>query len=193
MNDLRALIRFILENPPAAGWSVQGFGMLRLYLGSDRVYRLHIWDDRLRVPEVTTIHDHPWDLESQVICGAIENTRFAVVDPSGVYPRFRQQKILCGENAHTISEPILVGLRSQSGERILPGQSYSQFRDEVHSTAYARGTVTLVRRTFHADRDHARVFYPAGERWVDAAPREATVDEIQLGTKAALETMNRSD
>ena len=64
----------ILDNASSYKWSVQGFGMLRLYIR--KVGRLHIWDNELRYPGVSVIHNHSWDLESTIIVGAIRNTRY---------------------------------------------------------------------------------------------------------------------
>jgi len=49
-----------------------------------------------------------------------------------------------------------------------------------------RGTVTLNERTRVGTGEHARVFWPAGEDWVNAKPRQATPREIDRTTELAL-------
>lgn len=74
---LRASVKSILqESPWNRDWTVQGFGMLRCYLDSDKRFRLNIWDDRLAVPHVSVIHDHPWSFDSWIINGIFHNQRF---------------------------------------------------------------------------------------------------------------------
>src|SRR5258708_2442216 len=77
---LRPTIAHILRSDPEQrGWSVQGFGMMRTYIGppdNPKEYRLNIWDRELAVPNVSTIHDHPWHFDSIVIGGAFVNQRF---------------------------------------------------------------------------------------------------------------------
>lgn len=53
----KLFVKTILSNPENFKWSIQGLGMLRVYL-SDEV-RLHIWDSRFKVPGVSPLHNHP--------------------------------------------------------------------------------------------------------------------------------------
>lgn len=73
----KLLVKAILEKARAYKWSIQGFGMLRLYLSAE--VRLHVWDSRFRVPGVTDIHDHSWDFESEVAAGEVLQRRYLVV------------------------------------------------------------------------------------------------------------------
>lgn len=70
-------------------------------------------------------------------------------------------------------------LKPRKPELYGPGGTYAQEASEVHETCYLDGAVTLNERTPLADGDHARVFWPAGEKWVDAIPRAATPDEVE--------------
>lgn len=78
MSDLTASqVLFLLKHPFNLEWSIQGFGMLRAYLADDQVYRLHIWDtEQMSVEDVSTVHDHPWDLDSRIISGTLRNQRY---------------------------------------------------------------------------------------------------------------------
>ncbi len=60
--------------PEAFEWSLQGFGMLRLYLSKE--VRLHVWDDRYAVKNVTTIHTHPWHFRSTVLFGELTDVLY---------------------------------------------------------------------------------------------------------------------
>lgn len=179
----RLLVKAILTSPFDLKWSVQGLGMLRTYLSPE--VRLHIWDDSLRVPGVSPIHDHPWHLDSLIVSGTLRQYRY-VVSPFGD-EELTMSAIQCGENACTKTEPVLVKVHQTPLETYTPGQTYRQTKDEIHESLADTGTVTLVTRTFEGDRETARVFWRGDGGWVDAAPRPATLVEVRRVTQKALE------
>lgn len=179
--SIRAEIQDAILRPHRGGrrWTLQGFGMLRTYLGDAEEWRLHVWDSRFRVPGVTDVHDHPWDFASRVLAGVLVNRRFNVVPGR---PTHWRTSIECGEDAHVVGEAEPVHLLTRSIEVYSASherfRSYRQAADEIHVTESLDGTVSVVRRSFHEDRDHASVFVPDGEEWIDAIPRRASGDEI---------------
>lgn len=165
------------------GWSRQGLGMLRLYLDAERIYRLHVWDSSLKIPGVSPMHTHPWDLESTVIAGVYQQRRYSY-DLSDVYEpwmSFSKVRIKCGSGACTKTEPEMVQLRLLPVETVLEGGSYTQHASEIHESFPLDGTVTIVKRTFQEDTEHADVFWRGSGGWVDAAP------EIVPSTSKTLE------
>jgi hypothetical protein len=154
--------------------------MLRLYLTKE--IRLHIWDSRFRVANVSTIHDHPWDFESFIVYGRLTNYRYKKVEGDG----YLFSTIQCGENACTKTKPVPCGLELVSQEVMNGGVTYTQASSEIHQSMPHDGTVTLVERRFKADTEHATVFWPNGSDWVDAAPRPATEAEIEDITSMSL-------
>lgn len=161
-------------------WTLQGLGMLRTYLGSDRTFRLHVWDDRyVADPTPSELHTHPWDMESLVIAGQVHNTRFKrELIPREENLNYMEQTIFCGTGGGLEGEPSPCQLVEQPVELYAPGETYFQRSTEIHLSSPLRGTVTLVQRQFGLDVDHASVFWPIGEEWVTAEPRDATSDEI---------------
>lgn len=186
LDRLQALVIPLIKNPSAFEWSIQGFGFLRHYLTSDRVWRLHIWDSRFRKENVSDIHTHPWGLESTILCGRISNDRFRIAH-DGV-PMMRQL-LRTGENAILKEKPEPILLRLSRNDSMPPGTSYSQDYDEIHRTNYDNGTITVVRRIFRPDTEHAYTFWPKGQKWVDAKPRKAKPGEVEQITQKALETL----
>lgn len=179
------LVRLILRQPLEYDWSYQGLGMLRLYLGD--VARLHIWDQRHAVPNVSTLHNHSWSLDSLVLSGMIINQRFAYATNSDYStPRrgYWRQRLVCGYNSETVGHPVRVDLIPQALEYYQPGESYSQKATEIHSTMATPGTITLMQRTFDGEDQEADVFYRT-RAFVSAKPRKATEDEIILFTESA--------
>ena len=180
----REFVRRVLINPFDWEWSVQGFGMLRTYLDTEKRFRLNVWDRRLAVPNVSLIHDHPWHFKSYIISGGFVNTRY-YNDPNG--DEYDYMVIKTGEGGG----PDGVSGTIRMSSAILPenykqGDMYSQEAREVHKSVYTDGAVTLNDRTPLLDSDHATVFWPHGESWVDAEPRLATAQEIMVTCGKAL-------
>lgn len=183
---IRLLIRKILED--ANQWSLQGMGMFRLYL-SEQV-RLHVWDTRFTVPNVSTIHTHPWDFESLVICGKIENKIYVQVDGENTHMR---QKLLCGTGGGLVESPIECRLWMGDSREYRSSDRYYERADIIHESVPEDGTITLVTRFFQEDKDHAYVFWPTGQEWVSAEPRPATTEEIKEMKSLALHRLKELD
>lgn len=177
---IRGLVQEIIDHPERHEWTLQGLGMLRTYVGPS--HRLHVWDPDHAVPDVSTMHTHPWDMRSYIVAGEVQQFRYlrrrvgyAHGDP------WLEQAITCGAGGGVCGEPRLVTLRRQDAEIYLPGDTYEQTYDEIHSTTPAPGTVTLIERTVppDGDPDVAYVFYKADAGWVSAEPRKALLWEVQ--------------
>lgn len=182
MSSTKLLVKKILEKAENFKWSIQGLGMLRLYLADD--LRLHVWDNRYRVVNVSPIHDHPWDFESTVVAGAVRQVRY-IEGMSYDNMTFKYATIKCGEGACTLSEPTLIDLQPHY-EEYREGNIYTQKADEIHESQPEDGTVTLCKRTFGRNRDNARVFWRGDGEFVSAEPRTATSDEVKAITENAL-------
>lgn len=198
---LRAAVRSILEYPVGREWSVQGFGMLRTYFGRDKKYRLNIWDSALAVPDVSILHDHPWDFRSWIIAGLTCNVRFkdwTKVTPRAITPcdtvplangssgLYDWMVIKTGEGGGPDGKNGTMPLLQLPQEFYEEGMTYHQVADEIHASYYRDGTVTLNDRVRRLDGEHARVFWPHGQNWVDAEPRPAQLKEIRRTVEKAL-------
>lgn len=189
---LKLIVRDILQQPPRLhGWSVQGLGMLRLYLGD--VARLHIWDPILEAPNVSKMHTHSWRLRSLVVAGTIRNTRFIEAQdipdqPSAMYCKQRIRAGLGGAViASSLGEPSIVRLARRPVEAYSEGQWYQQEAAEIHFTDADTGTVTLVERKADGPGGEADVYYPYGGSWGPGFPRPADEYTIRRITQTALE------
>lgn len=182
MKELKATIKQILEKAEHYEWSLQGFGMLRLYLTKET--RLHVWSDSHTVPNVSDIHDHPWNFRSTVVAGELRNYRFTPVERGA--SRFLTRRILCGPGGCVMGEPAYVNLYEGVREIYFEGDDYYQGASEIHRSEPIDGTVTIITRAFLDDSDHANVFWRPGEEWVSAEPRPATPEEIKAITGNAL-------
>lgn len=187
---LQEIVLNILRDPLKHDWSLQGLGMLRTYISPE--LRLHVWDPRFKFAEVSEMHTHPWNFHSIVIAGEVRNTRFVEVGDDDFLQNaglVNRQQIFCGVGGGLCNETLRqVRLRELEAEVYGSGETYNQLADEIHVSAPAAGTVTLVHREIIGDADHAFVFWPVGEDWVTAEPRPATPEEIEAICSNALIT-----
>ena len=169
---MKELVRAILQNADRFEWSLQGFGMLRLHL-SDRV-RVNVWDTTYRVPNVSMMHTHPWDFSSTIVVGQLTNSRYAL-DLDG--DEFNYAVIQPGPGGGKVNDKGRIRLRRLPMEIYGPGDTYEQQHAEIHLSLPADGTVTLNDRR-RVGEDRAFVFWPIGQKWVSAEPRQATKLEV---------------
>lgn len=184
---LRAAVLAILNNAPnLSGWSLQGFGMFRLYLSKEM--RLHVWVPSFAVPDVTTIHTHPWHFTSTILSGRMVDKLYQVQPAVGLEATHRRQRIVCGPGGKACEEePEHVVLALLQRAIFEPGRSYSLTADAAHESDPAPGTVTIIERTFREDTEHAYVFPEVGKPWVSAEPRPAYENEVRAMREIALE------
>lgn len=180
-----AFVQMILErsmsDPRAYDWTIQGFGMLRLYLPNDM--RLNIWNSKYRVPHVSEIHTHPWNFESYIERGKLANIRY--------------ERLTEGETTHehALLRPGPGGgvmqyfgtatLAAFNPEFYCAGEMYTQKAHEIHMSRPGDGCVTINKRE-RVGADEALTFWPRGESWVSAEPKRATVEEIVNFCEAAI-------
>lgn len=194
---LRAVVRTVMERPHNYVWSVQGFGMMRTYFGGGKQWRLNVWDSALAVPNVSIIHDHPWDFESHFICGRGRNIRyhesqFNPLESAGTDP-YSWMRIKTGEGGGPDGDKGVMNLMRFPVEYYHAGDVYRQRAEEIHSTHFNDGTITINDRSPREDGEHARVWWPYGDEWVDAEPREACEDEVNKTAAKALAVMRDED
>lgn len=191
--DSVGFLDYLLENPYNFEWSVQGLGMLRLYL--NKRDRLSIWHNAGRLKDATPIHDHYWGFQSWIFCGELRNTRYVgatLEEPFGEpYNRFRIQTGENPENA-IIEGPVPDFLRECPTEIYHAGDTYKQEAIECHQTEFVDGTITLIRRLSYLDKlDEANVWGPVGVDFVSAEPRLASDEEIGMFVEAAKKELDK--
>src|SRR5580704_144984 len=138
----RTVIKHILINADRFEWTVQGFGMLRTYLDSDKRFRLNVWHAGLAVPKVSMIHDHPWSFDSWIVNGEFYNIRMVEDHFNGEPYEFAT--ILCGITSDCqLTKHGRIRLFAKPAERYVTGDTYSQAAEEIHMSVPMDGSVTL--------------------------------------------------
>lgn len=185
--ELKASLHSILSHPFAHTWTVQGFGMLRTYLGKDETWRLNVWDDALRVhQQVSDIHTHPWDFESLVVVGQIHNVRYQYGTSASIRATHWRKLIKTGEVGGGVQDAQQVVLTDVTSETYVEGEVYSQHKAEIHRTRAIPGTVTLNWRSQKDEASLAYVFDKEGRDFIGARPRPAETHEIETACLKAL-------
>lgn len=186
MNALQYAIIAILDDAKRHEkhqWSLQGFGMLRLYVRD--FARIHIWHSQLRYPNVSMIHNHSWDLSSTVVIGRVVNTRYTPSARPEVGRLYHTQRRITGYQTVEIGPVQEQWLEQANAEIYDPGDTYAQKAHEIHRTDAQDGTVTVMERKEDTE-GQADIYWPYGSEWGTAKPRAATRDELLVGVNAAL-------
>jgi hypothetical protein len=171
----KSLVQKILEHPLGHEWTLQGLGMLRLYLDDKR--RMHIWDDRFKAENVSEIHTHPWNFKSTIVAGIVRNQ--ICIEAQGSPVTHWKQSIFCGAGGGLEGIADRVRLMESEYQTYNEGDIYSELAHEIHVSTPERGTVTIVEREFLQDSDHAFVYWEGGAHdWVSAEPRPAEPYEV---------------
>ena len=173
----------ILDNAEAFEWSIQGFGMLRLYIR--KIGRIHVWDSALRYPGVSMIHNHSWDLASEIVFGEITNRKYFEIPG---YTPVMKQRLVTGYQHSWVEPPVETSIAVFSRETYGPGQKYAQLANEIHLTDAVDGTVTVMARNDDV-RGEADVYWPVGTAWGTAQPRPATKEEVRACIDRTLERL----
>lgn len=68
-----------------SSWHPYGFAVLRLGTAASYNVRFHIWppNNRSRQNPDWPVHNHPWSLESRIICGRVRNESYKVTPIAG--------------------------------------------------------------------------------------------------------------
>jgi hypothetical protein len=131
----KLLVKAILEAAPAFKWQIQGLGMLRLYLS--KAVRLHVWHSGFASPGVSTLHTHPWDFESTVVAGQLENIRYkettGTANTELDTERFYSSLLHCGPGGGLKEDPQLVYLKQLPSEIYHEGESYTEKAEEIQT------------------------------------------------------------
>lgn len=168
MNIQSALVRSILEQYRSYEWTIQGFGFARTKIAN--VGRIHVWDSRLAVPLVSTMHTHPWPLRSTIISGELINQRYVEDESKEEGFPYMRSCIKTGEGGGLAGEPCEVRIGALPPQFHGPGETYEQKPDEIHRTFAQDGTVTLLERPQGPPLEEASVYWPRGTQWASAEP-----------------------
>ncbi len=187
LRAITPLVKFVLSNAILFPWTVSGLGMMRTYI--TETMKIHVWHSSLLVENVTLHHNHPWAFESTVIAGKVMDSTFTlhddVVEMGHIYREVTLDVGKPGGN-NMIDEGRHVWLVADEPTTLNPGDSYKHKPEDIHFVNFVDGSVTLIDKHMGDVEDHAKVYVPTGEKWVDAKPRKATPSQAEYVARIAL-------
>lgn len=197
----RAMCALVARLIPSLTWRHSGLGMLQGYVQEAEAadeFRVHIWDADLRragIERSGLLHDHRFDMTSQVLVGGIGQVEYAL-RPADDGPWQLHEVV----NART----ALATAASDGSVRPLPeryavdtlnvevraGESYDFPKREFHGTYPTRAlTITMVTKS-NQDARYARILAPHGEpvvhAFADPLPRAAWQGTLHRAAAALL-------
>src|SRR5229473_8133591 len=139
-----------------ATWHPLGFMRLKLASTPQGTLRIHIWPakDREFQSPLWNIHDHLFDVHSLILCGALENRRFAVRSDD-TRATNRLYRVSYGENhSHLQATANSVSCRQLSSDQYSALDSYEISRGEFHASVVKEGILaaTIVVTSNHSER-----------------------------------------
>lgn len=181
ISEKRLLAARVIEQAHLYDWSVQGFGLIRTYLPGNK--RLHIWSQRFKIQDATTLHSHPWNFTSHVLAGRMHEIvaekvtieQASCLDSNVL--KAKENKILCGEDAKVITSTDC--FLSTKVTYHQAGLSYSHKYSDIHASLPSFDCVTLIEREPLDDPDHAYSYTLNDDPWVSAEPRGIDHNEIE--------------
>lgn len=145
---------------------VHGNGFIQLDLNDDGTKRLHIWDvDVPRQIVATPIHDHVFDLRSNVLFGTLIHEELEPVARTfGTHRIFRAQQEEGTQNTILVPDKGTVTLNVEQRLVLGAGSLYTFPAWRLHQTDHRGLTVTVMDKV-NAPRDYGRprVLVPVGE------------------------------
>jgi hypothetical protein len=152
------ILFYVSKRPEVADatWHPLGFIRLKLASTAQGTVRVHIWPAKDREPQLPlwSIHDHLFDVRSSILCGVLENHRFAVAsDGSPATHRLYEVSYRMNESQlhATTSE---VSCHHLSTDVCSPLDSYQVCREEFHASVVKEDILaaTIVVTSNHSER-----------------------------------------
>ncbi len=161
---LRGLLGALAADPPAGVWHPTGFLVVALWGTEAGALRLHLWPDgpREHGTPCWPVHDHVWDLRSQVLHGEVESRAYVVTDDEAGDAVLYAVGYGEGHRSCMRRSDRRVRVREQPPRRPAAGERYAVAAGEFHASTVA---VDGFAATLVATRTTARPWpWVVGER-----------------------------
>lgn len=170
--DVKRLVRLARlagENPRV---HPNGFIQLDLERDGSRIAktRLHVWPDGNDIPKqdvATVIHDHRFDMSSQVLLGTIEHTLYQVTLTPQTYANFTHEVYMAqyvGKESKLYPTGVKVYAQKQFPTFAIDGDDYFQVRYTFHDTKWKELSATVIRKDREDQNYEPRVLVPIGQK-----------------------------
>jgi hypothetical protein len=170
-----------------------GNGFAQLYLNDQ--HRLHVWHPLLPMPPENNaqIHDHIWDLASQVLVGQLGHITYDLNPEESSHDMYEINQPAVRENENDVFKFLNTAAPQATGNYMMNTGSIYHFRHGLfHQTTVADGilTASLIRKGPDI-LDSPRLLVPSGETPFQAFGEGVSPPEADLweAIKEALEQM----
>lgn len=187
MNKMQLLTEQILFGAHHHTWYIHGLGFM--FMRMSEYSRLHVFHGSLKVEGTGEVHDHFWSFYSTIICGQLTNFQYKERADGDTYSLYTLDE--CGMADKVIEANIQLNLH-ESSMWYPAGEQYFQPHNGLHRTAANNGTVTLLERHSEPNKPNVRVLVPLGKPYITWNEREATLEEIEIASQAALKELKIS-
>lgn len=201
-HDHWSLCGLVARLIPHLTWRHSGLGMLQAYVheGAETEMRVHVWHPSLRregIEESGLLHDHRFDLYSQVLVGTIDQNEYSLTPNSG--GDWQLHEVVHARAAagrHGANDGIMTVLperytRWWRSVDVPPGFAYFFPKREFHGTQIDGLVVTVVNKTNQEDVP-ARILAPYGKpvvhAFADPLPESAWAGPLEEARAALLKT-----
>ncbi len=184
------LLRALLRASRSGTWHPTGFVVLRLHSDAAGDLRLHVWPSAARRygDPRWPIHDHTWNLSSEVLCGTVTSRDYTVTDdPNGEACLYAVDYASARDSALIRSERF-VRVVPTPPRTLRPTEPYEVAAGDFHASEVDPGDLaaTLV-ATRLTDRPHPWVVGPSdGPATVPVERPVATPAEVHALLDAVL-------
>jgi len=187
---IHALLVALRRTPPAGTWHPTGFVVLPLDSDPTGALRLHLWPPGARQygDPRWPVHDHTWELRSEILCGTVTSRGYTVIDdPEGDARLYAVDYSTRRSSALRRSDrPVRV--HANPPRTLHPAEAYEVAAGDFHASEVEEGhlAATLV-ATQPTDRRHPWVVGPPdGPSTVPVERPVATPLEIRALLDAVL-------
>lgn len=197
-HEHRSLCGLVAKLMPHLTWRHSGLGMLQAYVheGTTDEMRVHVWCKQLEregIAESGLLHDHRFDLTSQVLVGEIKQREYTLM-PNEAGPWVLHEVVHA--RAAVGSEGLVTELPGQytvvsHSISLSAGDAYSFPKREFHGTFLESEYAVTVMTKSHQDSVPARIMAPYGRpvvhAFADPLPEVAWAHHLAAASKLLLD------
>lgn len=146
---------------------VHGNGFIQVDLNKAGTQRLHVWDEDVPRQKVATpIHDHVFDMRSEVIVGTLIHKTYRVLtcwDKEGAYVVYRAQREEGTQNTTLVPYDSTVNLELEQRLILEAASIYTFPAYQLHESGHLGTTATIMEKVNAPDGyGNPRVLVPVG-------------------------------
>ena len=174
-HEHRALCGLVAKLIPSLEWRHSGLGMLQAYVheGTADELRVHVWCSELERPgirESGLLHDHRFDLTSQILVGALTQVEYKLTpSEAGTWQLHEVVHARAAAGGNGLVTPLPGRYTAEQRSFVLSaGDAYAYPKQEFHGTFLQTHYAVTVMTKSQQEEVPARIMAPYGQPVVHA-------------------------